>query len=144
MIPVLKRMTRSGKRNERDRNPYMAPVALLVMLVLVGQAFWLSDNRTLFSPFAISRIPCDRCQKRGTYRDYDDNRIMKMCPACFGVGYHAVRKFDAMDVLCAPCGGMGRLQEADAWRTCQRCAGRGIHRADDWKQIVPIEPAPAN
>ena len=133
-------MTKGGT-GDRHRNRYIAPVAFLVMLILLGQAFWLSENRTLFSPFAISRVPCAKCGKFGMVRDEADTSIMKMCQVCFGVGYHAVRKFDDLDGLCAACGGMGRVEEEGAWRTCRRCDGRGVHRLDDWKKVMPVEPA---
>lgn len=140
MRSLFKNLTKGTRRDHR-RNQYVAPVAMLVFLVLIGQFFWLSDNREMFTPFAIARFPCDMCAKRGTIRDAGDQQIVKMCPACFGVGSKMVRRFDANDVMCAPCGGMGRLEEDGVWRTCQRCDGRGLHRADDWKRVIPLAPA---
>ncbi|HMO51170.1 MAG TPA: hypothetical protein PKE26_13505 [Kiritimatiellia bacterium] len=138
---MTKGQTRRGKKNN-----FILPVALLVGLFLIGQAYWLSSNRHMFAPFAISRISCDTCAKVGLVRDAADSRITRMCPACFGVGYHTVRRFDEQDVICVPCGGMGRLEEDGAWRTCQRCSGRGLHRRDEWKTLIEVEAAsaPAN
>ncbi len=138
MLPILKGMTKGSTRSG-GRNRYVAPVALLVLLILVGQAFWLSGNRELFAPFTTTRIPCDHCAHRGTLRDAHDQRVMRMCPVCFGVGSKTLRRFDDQDVVCAACGGMGRIEEEEIWRTCRRCDGRGLHRADDWEKTVPVE-----
>jgi hypothetical protein len=139
MLPILKGITKGSPRRG-ERNRYLMPVALLVMLFLIGQVFWLSSNRHLFSPFAIQRILCPACAKSGTVRDPENNRIVTMCPACFGVGYNTIRFFDEMDAVCAACGGIGRLSDEADWRTCQRCDGRGAHRANDWQRIMPVEP----
>lgn len=138
MLPILRGMTKGSTRGS-GRNRFVAPVAFLVLLILIGQAFWLTENRALFSPFAIDRIPCDKCARRGTVRDAADSRIVTMCPVCFGIGSHMIRWFDDLDVVCAPCGGMGRVDEEGVWRTCRRCDGRGLHRANDWQKIVPVD-----
>jgi hypothetical protein len=36
-----------------------------------------------------------------------------MCPACYGVGYHTIRRFSEADVLCPACLGLGRLEDKD-------------------------------
>jgi hypothetical protein len=141
MLPILKGMTKGSTRGQRGRNRYIAPVAALVMFILIGQVFWLSSNRDMFSPFSISRIPCATCAKFGMVRDEVDSSIMKMCPVCFGIGYNTVRRFDELDGICAACGGMGRVDEDGAWRTCNRCDGRGVHRLEVWQKIVPVESA---
>lgn len=142
MIPVLRRLTK-GQTRHHKRNSYVAPVALLVMLFLIGQSIWLSDNKHLFSPFSLQRVPCDHCAKVGTVRDPDDSRINRMCPACFGLGHHMVRRFDEQDVLCIPCGGMGRVNEEKDWRTCRRCDGRGVYRTEAfWRETIDVVPAP--
>ena len=138
MLPILRGMTKGQVRRGRKNN-YVLPVALLVLLFLVGQMFWLNSNRHMFAPFATSRIECDHCARVGVIRDPTDSRKMSMCQACFGVGYKVVRTFDESEVLCAPCGGIGRLKENKQWRTCQRCDGRGLHRADDWKMLIDVE-----
>lgn len=142
MLPILRGMTKGGTSRSGQRNRYVAPVAFLVMMILIGQVFWVSENRHRFAPFAINRVTCPYCAKNGTVRDPDDQRIMKMCPVCFGVGFHTVRHFDEKDVLCAACGGMGRLEKDGTWRTCRRCDGRGVHRIDDWQRTVPLEAVP--
>ncbi|HMP89653.1 MAG TPA: hypothetical protein PJ991_05605 [Kiritimatiellia bacterium] len=138
MLPILKGMTK-GQISRGRKNNYVMPVAMLVLLFLIGQIFWLNSNRHMFAPFATTRIQCDTCARVGVVRDRSDGRKMTMCPACFGVGYHTVRSFDERDVLCAPCGGMGRLEEESEWRTCRRCQGRGIHRSDDWQIMVDVD-----
>ncbi len=140
IFPNLKGITK-GQVRRGSRNNYLMPVAALSMLFLVGQAYWLSDNRHMFTPFAINRVDCLTCVKVGVIRDPHDSRVTRICPACFGVGYRTVRQFDTNDVLCVPCIGMGRVQEEDGqWRTCRRCDGRGLHRADEWKTITGIDP----
>jgi len=138
MLPTLKGMTKGQVRRGR-KNSYVIPVAFLVILFLIGQIFWLDSNRHMFMPFSIAKLDCDYCTKLGIVRDPNDSRIMAMCQVCFGVGYKMIRKFDELDVVCAACGGMGRIDEDGRWRTCQRCDGRGIHRADDWKRIVEVD-----
>jgi len=142
MIPVLRRLTKGQARHQK-RNSYVAPVALLVLLFLVGQSIWLSDNKHLFSPYALQRINCENCARVGTVRDPDNADINRMCPACFGLGHHMLRRFDEQDVLCIPCGGMGRVNEEGAWRVCRRCDGRGLYRANKaWQEEIGIVPAP--
>lgn len=141
MIPFLRRITKGQTRHNR-RNSYVAPVAMLVMLFLIGQAMWLSDNQHMFAPFALQRISCDHCNKIGTVRDADDSRINRMCAVCFGLGYHMIRRFDEQDVLCIPCAGMGRIEEDKVWRNCLRCDGRGVYRIEAWKEVIEVVPAP--
>jgi len=138
MIPILRGMTKGTTRRGGRSNNFVLPVGILVGLLLLGQAFWLSRNNHLFVPFEITRINCVECTRLGTIRDPENPEIRTMCPTCFGVGYHTVRRFDDEDVLCAACGGAGRVEEDDVWRTCRRCDGRGLHRANDWKEIVDI------
>jgi hypothetical protein len=140
MIPLLKGLTKGQPRSGK-RNQFVAPVALMVTLFLVGQAYWLSKNSYIFTPFSITKIDCDNCFKVGVVRDEENSRIMKMCPACFGVGSHTIRRFDEQDVLCVACGGIGRLESHGEWRFCNRCNGRGMHRMNDWKKIVEVEEA---
>jgi len=141
MLPILKGMTKGSTRTSGRQNNYVMPVAALVVLFLVGQGFWLSRNTHLFTPFSVKRIDCDSCSKVGVVRDENDSRIMKMCPSCFGVGYHSVRRFDDLDIICAACGGLGRLDADGVWRTCERCEGRGVHRNSEWKTIVGLVTA---
>ena len=138
MFPTLNELTK-GQPRQRRKNVFIAPVGILVVLFLVGQAYWLSQNGYLFAPFALSKVDCDYCQKLGVVRDEQNPRIMKMCPVCFGVGHHQIRRFDKEDVLCSACGGMGRFDEQGVWRSCKRCDGRGLHRINDWKEIVDLE-----
>jgi len=137
MIPLLKGLTK-GQPRQGKRNLYVAPVALVVIVALIGQFYWLSQNSHMFAPFAVSKIDCDNCQRLGVIRDEENPRILKMCSVCFGVGNKSIRKFDDQDVVCAACGGMGRIDDHNKWRTCRRCDGRGLRRVNDWKKIVEI------
>jgi hypothetical protein len=138
MIPILRGMTKGMTRSGGRRNNFVLPVGILVGLLLIGQAFWLSRNNHLFVPFEVSRIDCVECARIGTVRDPENPSIRRMCQACFGVGYHQVRRFDEQDVLCAACGGAGRVDEDGTWRTCRRCDGRGLHRINDWQEMVDV------
>lgn len=143
MIRILRNITKGEVYRSGRRNSFVMPVAMMVIAVLAGQAFWLSRNSHMFAPFEVIRIDCDHCTKFGTVRDPDNPRIRAMCPVCFGVGYTSVRRFDELDVVCLACGGMGRIddQEDGTWRTCRRCDGRGLHRANDWQEIIEVEEA---
>lgn len=139
MLPILKGMTKGSTRASGRRNNFIMPVVTLALLFLIGQGFWLSRNTHLFTPFSVKRIECDHCARVGVVRDEHDSRIMKMCPVCFGVGYHSVRRFDDQDAICAACGGMGRLESSGIWRNCERCGSRGVYRLDEWETIVNVE-----
>ena len=115
---------------DRQRSAYILLITLVGGLVLFMQWQWLGQNRYLFAPFAIQRIECDLCGKTGRVPKPDANNQLEMCPACYGVGYHTIRRFDDREVLCAACLGLGRLEDQDgSWRTCRRCDGRGLIRA---------------
>lgn len=143
MFPLLKGLTK-GQVRHGNRNNYIMPVAALAILFLVGQVYWLSSNKHMFAPFAIARIDCDHCAKVGVVRDPDNPSLMSMCPVCFGVGYHSVRRFDDNDAICAACGGMGRTDIGGNWRTCERCQGRGVFRLNDWQTVVETEDGTRN
>lgn len=114
----------------RQKSAYMLMVATVGGLVLFLQWRWLGENRYLFAPFAIERIDCELCGKTGRVPKPGANNELAMCPACYGVGYHTVRRFDESEVLCPACLGLGRLENQDeTWRTCRRCDGRGLIRA---------------
>lgn len=116
----------------RKKNPYLYPVLLLSIGVIVAQMIWLQGNQHLFRPFSIERIKCDPCGGVGVKRSVDDQDVLVMCPACYGVGHHLVRRLDGDDNLCPPCMGLGRLEEEGRWRACNRCEGRGLIRSIPW------------
>jgi len=74
------------------------------------------------------KVICEHCDGRGTLRDTDNPSKLELCPLCFGLGSHLVRKVDGHDELCPRCGGMGRLVDEDTGvgRSCPRCEGRGL------------------
>ena len=98
------------------------------------QGMWLSRNRSIFAKSYIAvqnrRIPCDYCGELGTVRNPQRHEKMDVCPVCFGVGYHVIRKFDKHDTLCPLCGGAGRVVDESSGyaQTCPRCDGRGVIR----------------
>ncbi len=106
---------------------------LMLPLAAIYQSFWLSDNRNLFTPLVLrvqsERIDCPYCGGLGTLRPAPGATNVMMCPICFGVGGHYVRRLPGRrEVLCPACGGMGRLWDADMGyaRYCRRCGGRGL------------------
>jgi len=140
MIPVLSSITKSGHRRGKQ-NHFIIPVAGILLLFLVGQAYWLSKNKQMFRPFSIVKIDCDECRKLGIVRDEKDNRISRMCPGCYGVGYHTIRIFDEDEAICPACAGLGRHNLDGNWRTCERCEGRGVFRLGEWSKVTEAEPA---
>lgn len=126
MMGLLKRKT-TGGQSTGQRSAFILLVAMAGGFVLFLQWRWLEENQHLFAPFSIQRIECDICGKTGQVPKEGSNNVLEMCPACYGVGYHSVRRFGSQDVLCPACMGMGRLEEKDGtWRTCRRCDGRGL------------------
>ena len=116
-----------NKPPNRQRSAYIFLITMVGGLVLFLQWQWLGQNRYLFAPFAIQRVECDLCGKTGRVPKPDANNELEMCPACYGVGYHTIRRFDESEVLCAACLGLGRLEGQEGfWRTCRRCDGRGL------------------
>lgn len=118
---------------KRDAKKTAALFVVIVVggLTLFGQMVWVSKNQHMFKPFSIERIRCHPCEGTGVLPDPARNNANRMCGACFGIGYHMVRRFDEADVMCPACEGLGRVQaEGEDWRTCRRCDGRGIIRSD--------------
>lgn len=119
-----------GERRKRSKRSAVAPVAMLVVVFVIAQIYWLRDNQHLFRPFAIQRVYCDLCGRTGVVEDPSITNRFVICPQCFGVGHHLVRRMDDADRLCPACIGMGRVQDPSnrTWRTCERCDGRGLIR----------------
>jgi hypothetical protein len=129
MIPVVRRTPRHAQPRASQ---YLMPITVLAVLVLVGQMMWLNKHDYMFKPFSIERIRCDNCGGTGVVRDEKDDSFVILCPVCFGVGGHYVRRVDGEDRLCPACSGLGRLDAGDGPRTCKRCDGRGLMREAPW------------
>jgi len=130
MLPYQRRI-RPRVRVRNSQNAYIMAVMLVGGLVLVAQMFWVKKNEYRFMPFAIDRVKCEECGGTGLISpEGPANTKLEMCPTCFGVGSHQFRRVDEHDSLCAACEGMGRVQDGDTWRTCRRCEGRGLVRAE--------------
>ena len=124
----------------RQRSSVVLLVAMVGAFVLFLQWRWLGQNKTLFAPFSIQRISCDTCGRTGRVPDPQVNNALVMCPACYGVGYHTIRRFSELEVLCPACLGLGRLEDKDdVWRTCRRCDGRGLIRSGAQEQATTDE-----
>ncbi len=132
----MRNLFQSATKGQRKRNrqqKVVVPVAMLVVAFLLAQAFWLNRNQHIFRPFAVQRIWCEHCGKTGLVKSEKEDSLLVGCPACFGVGYHAVRRFDEQDVICVVCGGIGRVEDKGGeWRYCRRCNGRGLMRQTTW------------
>jgi hypothetical protein len=130
MLPYQRRIPQRV-RPRGQQNAYILAVMLVGGLVLVAQMFWVKQNQYRFMPFAIDRVKCEECGGTGLVSpEGPANTKLVMCPTCFGVGSHQFRRVDEYDSLCAACEGMGRVQDGDTWRTCRRCDGRGLVRAE--------------
>lgn len=119
---------------------------LLLPLAAFYQSVWLSQNKSLFTPLVLrvqsERIDCWHCDGLGTIRLPQGSTNIVMCPICFGVGGHYVRRLPGRhEVLCPACGGMGRLWDPDLGgaRYCRRCDGRGLIEVLDAEAMVQDE-----
>ncbi len=127
MMGLLKRNRVPGGPSDRQRSASLLVIMAVGGFVLFLQWRWLGDHQHLFAPFSLERISCETCGKTGKVPKEGANNVLEMCPVCFGVGSHTVRRMDQRDVLCAACMGLGRLEDKEGhWRTCQRCDGRGL------------------
>ena len=145
----------ASKKNKAPRNQQRSSIIALVVMVggfaLFLQWKWLGQNNHLFAPFSIERIACEKCGKTGRVPREGANNVLEMCPACYGVGYHTLRRFEENEVLCPACLGLGRLEDRDGhWRTCRRCDGRGLIKSgaeaeeQDQPSTSNIQPRTSN
>lgn len=134
MIPIPEYKSRMRERPDSRRSMVILGVVAICGLTLVGQVFWVAKNQFRFAPFAIERIRCEECAGVGMISRPDSAGVKRLhlCPACFGLGSHQIRRVDEDDVLCPACVGFGRVQDAaGGWRWCKRCGGRGLVRRED-------------
>jgi len=108
----------------------------LLPVVVILQVVWMSHSQDAFRPlllhFQVDRFPCDHCQGTGVVRDKERPDQVLLCPICFGVGGHQVRKMGKGEAMCPACAGMGRMIDPASGeaRYCKRCNGRGLIRAE--------------
>lgn len=121
----------------RGRTQVIAAILLaLLPVVVVMQVVWMSRNQDALRPlllqFQVDRFTCDHCQGTGVVRDKEHPEQIHLCPICFGVGGHQVRKWGPGEAMCPACAGMGRMidPESGEARFCRRCNGRGLIRAE--------------
>ena len=119
---------------------------LLLPIAAFYQSIWLSQNKNLFTPLVLrvqsERIDCPYCGGVGTLRSPPHGTNLVICPICFGVGGHYVRRLPGHhEVLCPACGGMGRIFDPDLGyaRYCRRCGGRGLIRVIETDELVREE-----
>jgi DnaJ-class molecular chaperone len=126
---------------EPHRNKRLIVVMVLLLslpVVIFLQSRWISKNQQVFKKgmflqLQIKKVECDHCGGTGLVTDAKKPGRVEICPVCFGVGSHAVRKLDPQDALCLLCGGMGRVydEQAEIAQTCPRCDGRGLIRLQE-------------
>jgi len=127
-----------NRRPKRSRSHFIAAVLIAVLpLAAILQGIWISKNKEKFRPivlrFYIDRFECSNCDGVGTLRDPDHPDKVVLCPVCFGVGGHQVRRFDPTnEVMCPACTGMGWIPDKTGFsaRLCKRCGGRGLISAE--------------
>lgn len=132
-LHIHPRVPRRKRPRDSRRTSYILAVVAVCAVTVILQIFWTARNTHKFAPFALERITCDHCRGVGVVSVTAETgeRRLEMCPACYGVGAHQVRRFDEYDRLCPACVGSGRIQdEGGAWRWCERCGGRGLIRLD--------------
>jgi DnaJ-class molecular chaperone len=114
-------------------------VVLAAFVVIWLQIRWMKGMSRSFEPSAIStvtsiidsqtlRVFCDNCEGTGIIREPANPEHIDVCPVCFGLGLHRMRQLGRLDMLCATCGGMGRLAD-EAYgqaHVCPSCEGRGM------------------
>ncbi|MFH0880687.1 MAG: hypothetical protein V2A34_13310 [Lentisphaerota bacterium] len=117
---------------------YTTIIIICAPVFIFLQSVWLSQNQDIFQKsiiqLQIRRIPCDYCGEVGTVRDPNHpDRPTMICPVCYGIGSHTIRKFDKHDTLCPLCGGAGRVGDAPSGyaQECPRCDGRGVIRVEE-------------
>lgn len=121
-------------------DPLMIQVIIFILIAIVAlvlQSRWVAKNQEKFLGslmvfMHVERIPCEHCDKTGLVQIKSDPPQMDICPVCFGLGGHNVRKYDDRENLCPACAGMGRIfdEETGTARTCRRCDGRGLIRTE--------------
>lgn len=144
MIPMPEYKSRMRERPDSRRSMVILGVVAVCGLTLIGQVFWLAKNQYRFAPFAIERIRCETCAGVGMVSRVDADGVTRLhlCPACYGLGSHQIRRVDDNDQLCPACVGFGRVEENGQWRWCRRCDGRGLIRRDDAPPPVYQPPIP--
>ena len=137
------------RRVVKQPNRYVGLVALVVTVALLLQVYWIQSNfgdlasRTDHPPLdqelldrltarLITLYECEYCLGNGSVNDPDRPGERMLCTICFGVGYHATRRYTEEDRMCITCGGMGRRydEHGDA-EFCPRCDGRGMVVMED-------------
>lgn len=138
------RPTLRHRRPVRQPNRFIGPIIILGILALLLQMYWMQQNwgelarRDDHTPLdqelldemqgrMITRYECEHCMGNGSITDPDQPGEKKMCPICYGVGYHDTRRYTDADRMCITCGGMGRrYDEHGHAEYCPRCNGRGV------------------
>lgn len=152
MKPVRPDPTRAAIRHRRpvkQPNRYVGPIIIIGVIALILQMYWMQQNwselsrRGEYAPFdeamieklkakVINLYECEYCSGSGLLEDPDQPGERILCPICWGVGYHATRRYSDEGHMCLACGGMGRhYDEAGHAVVCARCEGRGIVEFED-------------
>jgi hypothetical protein len=138
------RPTIRHRRVVRQPNRFVGPILVVGLLALLLQMYWMQRNwgeisrRTDHVPLdpellskltakLITLYECEHCLGNGLLDDPERPGERVLCAVCYGVGYHATRRYTDEDRMCLNCGGMGRLfDEHGEVHFCTRCGGRGV------------------
>ena len=128
------------RRTKSKTNIYVIIVLAMMPFAVLLQGIWISGHsekfdiaRTVMARIQSERIECPECSGAGIVQDAEDIHSIELCPICYGLGCHHVRRFYDDDVICPVCGGMGRVMddETGVVGICPRCDGRGLIRLDE-------------
>lgn len=133
-------------------DPLLIQVVIFIFLGVIAlllQSRWVAKNQDKFlGPLMafvhVQRIQCEYCDGTGLIKIGDNPPELDICPVCFGVGGHYIRKHGDHESLCPACGGMGRIidEETGLAHTCKRCDGRGLIRIEPEPPEQPAEHSP--
>jgi len=141
--PTPVRPSLRHRRPVRQPNKYVGPIIMVGILALVLQLMWMNrhwgeltrQEYTAFDASLIDKLKakiihlyeCEYCRGNGLLDDPDEPGERILCEICWGVGYHATRRYTEGDRMCLACGGMGRRYDDHEHAVpCTRCEGRGI------------------
>lgn len=120
----------------KSKSIYLLALFLFGGVIVIWQAHWASQNREIYlrresrvrvGPNASLFQECPVCNTQGRILVHEKER---MCPVCFGIGGHFVKRFDTGEAVCAFCSGQGRTfnTRTAEGEACPICDGRGATR----------------
>lgn len=144
-MSVKKRQSKDPK-DVRTNLIYIVTLVLGCGLVVIMQGKWVAKHSDIYlakpsdkfqnGPNGSILVQCSHCNFHG--RILVDEREV-MCPICFGVGGHYVKRKDTGELYCMLCDGMGRILDGVGVRSqsCPVCEGRGVKRVAYGRAFCP-------